>query len=158
MLAPETTITVVRPVTSSFREATAATAAAAAPSITSRSWCAMPRIAEIRSSSDTTAIRRTCARTMSNVGVSGSRFPLRPSAIVSPTSIPVIRPDFRLVVNGVDAATSTPAVSHPPPEAIAVPLISPPPPTEVTMISTPGTSSRISIATVPAPAITSGCA
>ncbi len=50
-------------------------------------------------------------------------MPLTPSASVRPTSIRVMRPAARLAVNGVDAATSTPAVSVWPSVAIATPLV-----------------------------------
>ena len=96
---------------------------------------------------------------MSNVIVSGSRLPVRPSASEGPIAILTSRPAARLLVNGHDAATSTPTTRVDGDRdftAMPIPLISPPPPTGTTMTSSPGRSSSSSSAIVPAPAMTSG--
>ena len=54
--------------------------------------------------------------------------------------------------SGSTATTRTPAGT----QAAAIPETRPPPPQATTIVSTPGTSSRISSPTVPAPAITIG--
>ena len=72
-----------------------------------------------------------------------------PSAIVSGvsgTGSPAARPSASAFdPSGSTATTRTPAGTH----AAAIPETSPPPPLETTIVSTPGTSSRISSPTVP---------
>ncbi len=64
-------------------------------------------------------------------------------------------------MNGEEASASTPTTDtrgFASRAAIAMPPINPPPPTATTIVSTSGHSSTISRPTVPAPAMTSGCA
>jgi len=103
-------------------------------------------------------MRSTSCRMKANVIVSGSGLPPRPSASVAPGTISTRRPARTLVRNAHDASASTPITSLRASMAlatVATPLINPPPPIGTTSVSVPAASSKISSATVAAPAMTS---
>ena len=157
MFPPDTTTT-----TGNFkadrRRIVPATPTAAAGSTRSLARSVMSRSPSAISSSVTVTMSSTSLRTWSNVR-SPARFAARPSAIVDSSGRVTTSPASRLVPRVAAPAGSTPTIRIPGRSSLAAaatPEIRPPPPTGTTIVAASGTSSRISRAIVPWPAMTSG--